>query len=95
MPKTQIVIDLANRIVSVYATQPDELDVILVDWNSEAIDPRSPNRIEMARRGRLHTAFVLDLPVLPLYELAGSDTERAIETAEEQGALTNREVLPC
>lgn len=87
MPRNQIVIDLESRIVSVYASEPDDLDVILVDWDSEGVDSRSPHMIELSRRDRLITAFVLNVPVRPLYELAGSDTERAIDIAEEQGAL--------
>jgi hypothetical protein len=95
MPKTQIVIDIDNRIVSVFAAQPDDLDVILVDWDSEGVDLRSPNMVQLRCGRQTNSALVLQVPVLPLYQLAGSDTERAIETAEEQGTLTNREVLPC
>jgi hypothetical protein len=87
MPKAEIVIDLENRIVGVYAAEPDDLNVILVDWDSEGVDPHSPNMIQFRRRGTTDSAFVLNTPVLPLRELAGSDTEQVIELAEEQGAL--------
>jgi hypothetical protein len=95
MPKTEIVIDRENHIVSVFAAEPDRFHVIVVDWDSEGVHRRSPNVARVCRGRRTESAFVLDLPVQPLFELAGSDTERAIDIAEKQGALSNREVLPC
>jgi hypothetical protein len=95
MPKNEIVIDLDSRIVSVYAAQPEKLNVILVDWDSEGVDPRSPNMVRLRCGRQAYSAFVLGVPVLPLYQLAGSDTEDAIERAEQQGALTERAGAAC
>lgn len=95
MPKTQIVIDVEQGIVSVYAAEPDDFDVTLVDWDSEGLDPCSPNMVEVPCRGGLHSAFVMSGPVQPLSDLAGSETERAIELAEAQGALPESEAVLC
>lgn len=95
MPKTEIVIDLENRIMSVYASQPDELNVVLVDWDGEGVDPRSPNMVNLRYGKQIYSAFVLQVPVLPLYQLAGSDTEDAIERAEIQGAFAESAGAAC
>jgi hypothetical protein len=81
------VIDVENRIVSVHAAQPHDLEVTLVDWDSEGADPRSPHFVQVRRDRHPDSALVVRMPVMPLGELAGSDTERAIDLAESQGAL--------
>ena len=95
MPQKQIVIDIENRIVSVFADDLD-LAVILVDFDSEGVDPCSPNMVKVTTGRYTQSAFVVSLPVEPLYQLAGSITEQAIDAAYEQGAL--RETVggsPC
>ena len=87
MPTEQIVIDIEHGIVSVYASEPDRLDVVLVDWDGEGVDPRSPNMVSLPLGRRSYTAFVLEIPVEPLFELAGSNTEQAIEAACDNGVL--------
>jgi hypothetical protein len=95
MPRIEIVIDLENRIVGVYASQPDDLDVILVDWDNEGVDPRSLNMVDLPCRDGRRSVFVLSVPVLPLHELAGSASEQAIDIAEAQGALGERVGVIC
>jgi hypothetical protein len=90
MSRDQIVIDIEHGIVSVYASEPNCLDVILVDWDGEGVDFRSPNMVSIHRGRHTHTALVLDVPVEPINELAGSNTEQAIEAACECGVLRDQ-----
>ena len=45
------------------------------------------NLVDVSGRGHDGSALVMDLPVQPLLDLAGSRTETAIDLAIEQGAL--------
>ncbi len=96
MPKDQIVIDIERGIVSVYASAPERLEVSLVDWVSQGVDPRSPNMVQVQAGRHTLSAFIQDVPVETLSELAGGFTERAIELACEQGALVESQGgIPC
>lgn len=87
MPKAQIVINVQGGIVQdVFASLPD-LDVIVVDWDGEGVDPRSPHMVEIATPYGSDKAFVVDFPVEPLSQLAGTEVEQAIDAAYASGVL--------
>ena len=95
MPKTQIVIEIERGFVTAYAPDPSSLNVILLDWDGDSVDPAAHPLVELPGRGGSTTTFAVDVPVRPLGELAGSDTERAIDIACERGFLADEELIPC
>ncbi len=82
-----VVINVNGGIVQdVFAPIPD-LRVIVVDWDVDEFD--NPAQVELELQGENCSAAVIDLPVSPLEELAGSDAEQAIDAACEQGILSD------
>ena len=86
MYRPQIVIHLhAGQIQQVYSSDRD-VEVIAVDWDVSPVWPRS-NTVAVEMKRRTLFARVGQLTPLPLHELAGSQLERAVEAAFEQGIL--------
>ncbi|HEY3965149.1 MAG TPA: hypothetical protein VGM05_11410 [Planctomycetaceae bacterium] len=85
MTRPQIVLNVHGGIVQdVFASIP-ELHVVIVDWDTEGLD--SPALVDLSFGGHRCSASVVEIPPEPLEELAGSDVERAIDAACEQGVL--------
>jgi hypothetical protein len=85
MTRPQIVLNVHGGIVQgVFASSPD-LHVVVVDWDTEGLD--SPALVDFSLEGRRCSAAVVEMPPVPLEELAGSDVEQAIDAACDQGVL--------
>ncbi len=88
MTRPVVVINVNGGVVQdVFASIP-ELQVLVVDWDAEASD-NNPAQVELQLHGRTYSAAVIELPGLPLEGLAGSDVERAIDAACDQGILAD------
>ena len=87
MPNTQIVINVAGGVVQNVFASNENVEVIVVDWDSEGADLGSPQLVEFHEGGRTETALVAQIAVQSLHELAGSAIEGAIDAAYEQDAL--------
>lgn len=85
MTRPQIVLNVHGGIVQdVFASSPD-LHVVVVDWDTDGLD--SPALVDLSLDGRRCSAAVVEMPPVPLEELAGSDVEQAIDAACDQGVL--------
>ena len=84
-PRPQVVINVNGGLVQGVFASLSELQVIVVDWDTDEINNFS--RVDLVLDGRDCTASVIDFPPSPLEELAGSDVEQAIEAACDQGVL--------
>jgi hypothetical protein len=69
----------------VYCDHP-RAKIILVDWDTEAIDATEEDVVEIAdSRGDGRLAAVTAYPVAPLADLAGTDTLAALQAAGIEG----------
>lgn len=85
MTRPQIVLNVHGGIVQdVFASIP-ELHVVVVDWDTDGLE--SPVLVDLSLEGRRCSAVVVEMPPVPLEELAGSDVEQAIDAACDQGVL--------
>lgn len=85
MIRPQLVINVSGGTVQdVFASLPD-LQVIIVDWDADGI--HNPSQVDVILDGLTHSAAVSDMPCSQLEELAGSDAEKAIDAACDQGVL--------
>ena len=84
-PRPQVVINVNGGLVQGVFASLSELQVIVVDWDTDEFD--SFSQIDLVLDGRHCSASVIDFPPSPLEELARSDVEQAIEAACDQGVL--------
>ena len=87
----QIVIHVEGGVVQgVYSDVPG-FEPVVVDWDVADAQPDEPGIVSVLHpRGSFMTS-VCPLPARPLRELAGSDTEAAIDAAVQAGLLPE----PC
>jgi len=81
MANTAIVIVMQRGLVqNVYCSDADA-EIVFVDWGVEPCDPSDTRVVEIKTRRRVHTAFVQEITVDPIEDLAGSMVERALDAA--------------
>lgn len=81
-PKPKIVLNISGGVLQdVFGSDPT-IAVALVDWDTEGSDPSENDIIEIPDgRGGTQLAAVAEYPVLPLTDLAGTETEAALKAA--------------
>lgn len=85
MFRSQIVLNVhGGSVQAVFASIP-ELLVVVVDWDTEGLE--SPALVDLSLAGRRCSAAVVEIPPVPLEDLAGSDVEQALHAACHQGLL--------
>ena len=83
--RPQIVLNVHGGIVQdVFASNPD-LHVVVVDWDTDGLN--SPALVDLSLDGRRCSAAVVEMPPVPLEELAESDVEQANDAASDQEVL--------
>ena len=84
MPKPEIILSIHGGVLQdVYASDPD-IDIILVDWDVAGSVPDEEGLVHAVHNKRLVKAFVSRPNSFPLCDLAGSEIESLINTAEQQ-----------
>jgi hypothetical protein len=80
--RPKVVLNISGGVLQDVFGSPTALDVILVDYDVEGCAPSDDGIIEIPNgRGGTQLANVAEYPVLPLTDLSGTDTERAIKAA--------------
>ena len=87
MNQPQIVIHLSGGVIKEVFSSDRDADVIVVDWDVPRSVRLDPNIVAIKLWGRKLLARVTPVTPRPLHDLAGSDIERAVEAAFEQGIL--------
>jgi hypothetical protein len=85
MTRPQVVLNVHGGIVQDVFASDTELLVVVVDWDTDGLE--SPALVDISLEGRRCSAAVVEMPPVPLEELAGSDVEQAIDAACHQGVL--------
>ena len=87
MIRPQVVICVFGGVVqNVYSSDRDA-DVIVVDWDVSDMSRKESSTVAVEIDHRAVLAHVGQLPPTPLHELAGSNLERVVEAAFDQGIL--------
>ncbi len=84
MERFEIVICVSGGLVQEVFSSDSDIDVTIVDWDCQGDDEGA---VEVSGQPFPQHAIVAHLNPQPLRHLAGSDTEAAIEAAEEQQSL--------
>jgi hypothetical protein len=80
--RPKIVLGISGGVLQDLFGSPAAIDVILVDYDVEGCDPADDRIVEISNgRGGTQLASVAEYPVLPLTDVAGTDTEKAIKAA--------------
>jgi hypothetical protein len=77
-----VVLDISGGVLQeVYCNNP-RAQVLKIDWDTEGCDPALEGVVEITGPcGRIQSAFVAEFPVLPLADLADTDTAAALQAA--------------
>jgi hypothetical protein len=77
-----IVLNISGGVLQdVFGSDP-AIAVTLVDWDCDDCSPSDNNIVELPDvRGGTHLAAVTEYPVMPLTDLAGTETEAALKAA--------------
>ena len=86
MPVEVILVVHGGVVQEVFCSEPDA-SFILVDWDTAGAPADDPAVVRLRQAAKTRHVLVQPLAPQPLHELAGSETERAIEAAFEQGVL--------
>jgi hypothetical protein len=93
MPRPQLVINLSGGVIrDVFCSVPG-IQVLVVDWDIAMSVPGEPGIVNVPVGSDFELACVTDLAIEPLAQLAGTDTEAAIDAAYEQGVLCDNNEL--
>lgn len=78
MPRPRVILNVyGGAVQDVFASE--DVEILLVDWDTEGREPSDPGMVEISQRGgRVRLAYVAELLVHALDELPGTDVERAL-----------------
>jgi hypothetical protein len=83
MPHMRVIISVHGGSVQDVFCSDAKADVRLIDWDVEESDPDAPGIFEFTTTdGRRRQVFVGGLSANPLNDMAGTDVERALKSAE-------------
>jgi hypothetical protein len=83
----QVVICVSGGVIQEIFASDRDTGIVVVDWDSQVHDRNDPHVVCIRVGGRPRYVKVADFPPQPLAELAGTDADRAVEAAFEQGVL--------
>ncbi len=93
MPRPLLVLNLSGGVIRQAFCALPGMQVLVVDWDIASAVPGEPGLVNVMVGHSCELACVTELAVDPLSQLAGSDTEAAIDAAYEQGVLCDEHEL--
>lgn len=82
LPKPKIVLNISGGVLQDVFSSDPAATVMLCDWDCEGCSPSDDGVVEIpGGRGGTQLARVAEYPVLPLTDLAGTETEAALKAA--------------
>ena len=81
-PAPKIVLNISGGVLQDVFSSDPAISVMLCDWDTEGCSPSDNGIVEITdRRGGTQLANVAEYPVLPLEQLADTETEAALKAA--------------
>jgi hypothetical protein len=77
----KVVLSLSGGVVQAVYGDPNTVEVVLVDWDVQGCSPDDPNMVEIPDGKGTRPAAVAGCWVVPMKEIAGTDTAVAIKAA--------------
>jgi hypothetical protein len=87
MAQIRIVVHVHGGIVQEVFCSDAEADLTIVDWDADCLSLDDRGVVEVPALGGSSLVCVAQQHVLPLVELAGTETEKAIVAAQVRGIL--------
>jgi hypothetical protein len=77
----QLIVNVSGGLVQDIFCSNTDLQAILVDWDTDGIDPQEPGIVSVSLGKQRHLAYVTIHPVAGMDQLAQTDVSRALQAS--------------